>query len=297
LELFRLDDRLFSVDQKNHLANMIQTYKKGEVKLMKTKYQTLVTAAVSAAIIIVVGVIAMGLMGLYLLTPAAAAKPEAAPAIAPDLQAQEGTARTITVVGEGKVSAQPDVAQINMGIEVVGPDIKEASSQAEAAMNGLLAALKGAGVAEKDIQTSYYNVWVERPYGQQGGPSGDTIYHVSNSVNVTVRDLDNVANILSQAIEAGANNINSINFSIADPTPLRSEARQQAVSNAEAKAAELAGLNGVEVSEVVRISEVVGGAVPFEFAAAAGVGGGGAGPISPGEVEVSAQLQITYAIK
>jgi len=181
---------------------------------MKTKYQTLVTAAVSAAIIIVVGVIAMGLMGLYLLTPAAAAKPEAAPAIAPDLQAQEGTARTITVVGEGKVSAQPDVAQINMGIEVVGPDIKEASSQAEAAMNGLLAALKGAGVAEKDIQTSYYNVWVERPYGQQGGPSGDTIYHVSNSVNVTVRDLDNVANILSQAIEAGANNINSINFSI-----------------------------------------------------------------------------------
>ena len=117
---------------------------------------------ISAAIIIVVGVIAMGLMGLYLLTPAAAAQPEAAPAIAPDYQAQEGTARTITVVGEGKVSAQPDVAQINMGIEVVGPDIKEASSQAEVAMNGLLAALKGTGVAEKDIQTSYSSGFGQR---------------------------------------------------------------------------------------------------------------------------------------
>jgi len=256
---------------------------------MKLKYQFLVTVAVSAAIIMVIGSVALGAAGLYMsVSPA-----EASPAF----QAEPGISRTIAVVGEGKVSAQPDIAQINMGIEVVGPDIKEASSQAEAAMNSLLTALKGEGVAEKDIQTSYYNVWVERPYGQQGGPTGEAIYHVSNSVNVTVRDLNNVANILGQAIEAGANNINSINFSLADPAPLRSEARAQAVAHAEAKAAELADLNGVQVGEVVRISEVVGGVAPYEYAAAAGVGGGGAGPISPGEVEVTAQLQITYAIQ
>ena len=256
---------------------------------MKRKYQFLVTAAVSAAIIMLVGTVALAAAGLYM----SVSPTEASPA----QQAESGTGRTITVVGEGKVSAQPDMAQINMGIEVVGPDVKEASGQAETAMNGLLAALKGEGVADNDIQTSYYNVWVERPYGQQGGPTGEAIYHVSNSVNVTVRDLNNVANILGQAIEAGANNINSINFSMADPTPLRSEAREKAVTNAEAKAAELAGLNGVQVGEVVTISEVVGGAVPYEYAAVAGVGGGGAGPISPGEVEVTVQLQITYAIQ
>ena len=258
---------------------------------MNRKYQTLVTAAISAAIIVIIGIIALGLMGSIWLTPTAAAVTPAAP------QAQAETPRTITVIGEGKVSAQPDMAQINMGIEVVGPDIKEASSQAETDMNSLLTALKGEGVAEKDIQTSYYNVWVERPYSPDGGSTGQPLYHVSNSVNVTVRELGNVANILGKAIEAGANNINSINFDIADPTPLKSEARQKAVANAEAKAAELAGLNGVEVGEVVSISEVVGGAVPIPYAAAAGIGGGGAGPISPGEVEVSTQLQLTYALK
>ncbi len=253
------------------------------------KHQLVLTAVISAAIILVVGAVS----GLYLLAPVAQAKTQAVPAA----QAEAALARTITVVGEGKVSTPPDMAQINMGIEVVGPDIMEASSQAETAMNALLTALKGEGVADKDIQTSYYNVWVERPYSPDGSPSGEAIYHVSNSVNVTVRDLANVANILGKAIEAGANNINSINFSVADPTPLKSQARQQAVANAEAKAAELAGLNGVAVGEVVSISEVVGNVAPYEYAAAIGLGGGGAGPISPGEVEVTTQLQITYAIE
>ena len=256
---------------------------------MQRKHQLVLTAVISAAIILVVGAVS----GLYLLAPAAQAKSEAAPVA----QTEAAPARTITVVGEGKVSTQPDMAQINMGIEVVGPDIKEASSQAETAMNGLLTALKGEGVADKDIQTSYYNVWVERPYSPDGSSTSQAIYHVSNSVNVTVRDLANVANILGQAIEAGANNINSINFSVADPAPLKAQARQEAVTDAEAKAAELAGLNGVEVGNVVSISEVVGGAVPIPFAAATGMGGGGAGPISPGEVEITTQLQITYAIK
>ncbi len=252
------------------------------------KRELVLIAVISAAIILVVGAVS----GLYLLAPVAQAQTQAVPAA----QAEAALARTITVVGEGKVSTPPDMAQINMGIEVVGPDIMEASSQAETAMNALLTALKGEGVAEKDIQTSYYNVWVERPYSPDGGPTGQAIYHVSNSVNVTVRDLANVANILGKAIEAGANNINSINFSVADPTPLKSEARQAAVANAEAKAAELAGLNGVEVGEVVSISEVVGNVAPYEYAAAIGLGGG-AGPISPGEVEVTTQLQITYAIE
>jgi uncharacterized protein YggE len=256
---------------------------------MQRKHQLIFTAVISAAIMLMVGAVS----GLYLSAPAAHAET----AVAPAAQAEAAPARTITVVGEGKVSAPPDVAQINMGIEVVGPDIMEATSQAETTMNALLAALQAEGVAENDIQTSYYNVWVERPYSPDGSPTGDAIYHVSNTVNVTVRDLANLTNILGKAIETGANTINSISFSLADPTALKSQAREEAVADAEAKAAELAGLNGVTVGEVMSISELVGNAIPFAYDAAVGLGGGGAGPISPGEVEVTTQLQISYAIE
>jgi uncharacterized protein YggE len=156
-------------------------------------------------------------------------------------------------------------------------------------------------VAENDIQTSYYNVWVERPYTPQGQPGTDVLYHVSNNVMVTIRDLDTVTPVLGAAIEAGANNINSVSFSIEDPTPLRAQVQELAVADALAEAQELAGLNGVELGEVVSVSEVISSGAYYvsELSAAqqGGFGGGGAGPISPGNVEVSVQLEVSYAIQ
>jgi len=264
---------------------------------MKTKYQTFAVAAVSAAIVIFLGGVIMA--GLYLLAPAAEAKTEALSAAVPETQTAPGSSRTITVVGEGRVLARPDLAQATVGVEVVGNDVKQATSDAAQTMENLLKTLTDLGIAEKDIQTAYYNVWVERPYAPQGGPTGETVYHVNNNVNITIRDLDNVATILGQAIEAGANSIASVNFNVADPSSLRSEARQKAVENALAEAEELAKLNGVEIGEVVGVSEVISGGAYYvsELAAESAGLGGGAGPISPGEVGVSVQLEVTYAIK
>ncbi len=262
---------------------------------MNRNYQTFVVAAVSAAVIIVMGGV---MMGLYLLTPAAAAKTETVSAAVPAVQADIPAARTITVVGEGRVMARPDLAQASIGVEVVGNEVKQATADAAQTMENLLKTLKDLGIEDKDIQTSYYNVWVERPYAPQGGPTGETVYHVNNSVNVTIRDLDNVATILGQSIEAGANSIASVNFNVADPAPLRSEARQKAVENALAEAEELANLNGVEVGEVVSVSEVISsGAYYVSELASEAAGYGGAGPLSPGEIGVSVQLEVTYAIK
>ncbi len=267
---------------------------------MRNKYQLLITAVISAIVIVLIGTLAMGLVGLYFFATTAEAQTAAAPALAPPLQAEAAASRTITVVGEGKVSTQPDVAQANIGVEVIDNDVKQASSKASEVMETLLATLEEQGIAESDIQTSYYNIWVERPYGP-GGPAGETVYHVNNNVMVKIRDLDKVATILGEAIEAGANSINSVNFSLADPSSLRSEARQQAVDNALAKAQELAALNGVEIGEVVSVSEVISGGAYYvsELAASAqgGLGGGGGGPISPGEVELTVQLQVAYAIE
>jgi uncharacterized protein YggE len=180
--------------------------------------------------------------------------------------------------------------------------VKDASNQAADIMETVIASLEAQTVAEKDIQTSGYNIWVERPYGPEGMPSDEVRYHVGNTVIVTIRDLDKVGAILDGTIEAGANNIYGVTFSVADPKPLMSEARAQAVADARAKAQELAELNGVSLGQVLSISEVIssGGIYVGGIRAAAlaeGMGGGGAGPISPGELEMTTQLQITYAIQ
>jgi uncharacterized protein YggE len=261
---------------------------------VKTKYQTLLIAAIGAALVLVVGGLLLGLTGMALFAPKAEARTETAPA----LQASDSS-RTITVVGEGKASASPDLAQANIGVEVIGPEVKQTSADASQTMESLLAAIKAQGVAENDIETSYFNVWVERPFNPQGSPSDDVLYHVNNNVMVTIRDLDNVPTVLGAAIEAGANTINSVNFNLADPEQLKSEAREKAVANALAKARELAGLNGLEVGEVVNVTEVISGGPLYGGAAysveAAAIGGGG--PLLPGEVDVTVQIQVTYALK
>ena len=209
--------------------------------------------------------------------------------------------RTITVVGEGTVKIKPDIAQANIGVEVIRPTVKAASSGAKDSMDAVLQALKEQGVDEKDIQTSGFSVWTERPYGPEG-PADEILYHVSNQVAVTIRELETVGTVLDAAIEAGANNIYGVTFSLADPSQVESAARERAVADAQAKAQELAALNDVKLGDVVSVSEVIGGGGGYyaggvrEAALAAGMGGGG-GPIAPGELELTLQLQIVYTVQ
>jgi uncharacterized protein YggE len=272
---------------------------------VKNKYQWLVRVGLTAGLLLA-GVLVLTLGNPQL--PIAGAHAQVSSTqhvtgnpLSPALQAEPVLPRTITVVGEGKVKIKPDIAQINIGIEIVGDTVQAASSQAADTMDTVLATLTAQGVDQKDIQTSGYNVWVERPYGPEG-PTGDTLYHVNNNVSVTIRDLDSVGTILDAAIEAGANSIYGVTFSVADPSGLMSEGREKAVADARSKAEELAELNNVTVGEVISISEVIaaGGSYAGGFRglpAAAEMGGGGGGPISPGELEMMVQLQITYAIQ
>jgi len=273
---------------------------------VKNKYEWLVRVVMTVSLLLA-GVFALTLVNPQL--PAAGARSQASStpyetgnALYPGAQAEPALARTITVVGEGKVRIEPDIAQINIGIEIVGDTVQGASSQAADAMDAVLTTVAAQGVDRKDIQTSGYNVWVERPYGPEG-PTGDTLYHVNNTVSVTIRDLDTVGTILDVAIEAGANSIYGVTFSVADPSKLMFEGREKAVTDARSKAEELARLNNVAVGQVISISEVVGGPEGFYgggfrgLSAAEGLGGGGAGPVSPGELEMVVQLQITYGIQ
>jgi len=231
----------------------------------------------------------LGLLGVLRIP---AVKAQAEPASPP---------RTITVVGEGKISIKPDTARANIGVEVIKPTVKEASTENKTVIASVLKALKAQGIAEKDIQTSGFSIYAER-YNLEGSSVSDQIrYHVSNNVAVVIHDLDKVGDTLDAAIEAGANNIYGVDFSVSDPTKLESETRAKAVADAKAKATDLAKLTGVTVGDVVSVSEVIGGngggTYQSNFAKSAmGMGGGGATPVNPGELELSMQLQVVYSI-
>ena len=208
--------------------------------------------------------------------------------------------RTITVVGEGVVNIKPDVARANIGVETLRDTVQEATSENNATLEAVLAALREQGVADVDMTTSSYSVYAER-YGADGPLPNDQVrYRVSNNVTVLVRDLDALGTVLDAAVVAGANNIYGVEFLLDDPTAARSEARGLAVANAQATAAELAELNGLAVGAVISISEVIGqagGSYNNQFLQSSlGRGGGEGLPIEPGQLRLTLQLQIMYEL-
>jgi uncharacterized protein len=249
---------------------------------------------VAVALLAAIGVGAVWTYG-QLTAPVAAQSPEA-----PEYSA----AQTITVVGQGSVRVTPDIAQINIGVETLAESVSEAVAENAAKMEALLAALEAEGVAEKDIQTTNFSVYFERypesPRVLEEGAAAEAKpqYRVSNMVNVTVRDLDTVGEVLDAVLEAGANNIWGVNFSLDDPQEARAEARTKAMADARVRAEALAELSEVDLGPVMAISEVVGGSTfPTVVAVAERAAVAGAGPISPGEVEISYQVQVAYFIE
>ena len=206
----------------------------------------------------------------------------------------------ITVVGIGTATGTPDMAQVNVGVETEAVDVQKAVNDNQTKMTALLAALKAQGIDSKDIRTSNYSVYTERvtpPASSAEVSSDQMLYHVTNQVDVTVRDVNQIGDVLDKAVAAGANNIYGVNFSVENTAKLEADARAKAVADGRARAEELAQLNGVQLGDVLTVSEVVGSSpYPMDYSAK-GMGGGGGTPVQPGELEMSVSIQITYAVK
>ena len=130
-----------------------------------------------------------------------------------------------TAAGKGAVSIEPEVATATIGVEILRPTVKEATSAAQVVMEDVWAALVGQNIDESDIRISHLNIFAERL-----GPDGllnenQTRYHASNTLLITIRDLDTIDAVLDAAIDAGANNIYSVDFSLPDPAAVESETR------------------------------------------------------------------------
>ena len=219
---------------------------------------------------------------------------------APPLSAQD-TPRTITVVGEGKVSLVPDVARIHVGAEAWADTVSEAKGEVDRQIDGITAALAEAGITAKDIQTNHYSIHYERepvPMTKEGPAGvGQEGYRVSNMLRVTVRDVERAGDVLDAAVEAGANQLYGVSFTVSDQGGWQSQAREKAMADAEARASELAGLAGVELGEVLAVSEVMGGMWTQAMPVAMGTGIGGGGGMAPGELEMGTQIQVTFALR
>ena len=205
---------------------------------------------------------------------------------------------TINVSGSGMASNTPDIADIQLGVEAVNDDAAQAISESTTKMKAVLDAVKALGIEDKDIQTVNYSMWVEQIYNQDTGiPTGQVRYHVTNQINVRLRDLTLTGKLLEDALTAGANNVGSITFGVSDPTELQKQARATAVENARAKAEELAAGLGVRVGKVRQVSEYVSGYNPVPVVARdMGMGGGGEVPIATGSYNVAVEVQVIFDI-
>lgn len=224
-------------------------------------------------------------------------------------QEDDDNMRTISVTGSGIATGSPDIANIEIGVEVRDADISTAFAQANATIDNVIAALVDAGVAPDDIRTVNLSLFQERfntPMEMAPNSSGmaqpeaqPSTFVVNNMVRVVVRDINNVAPVIDAAVNAGATNIFGLSFGIDDQDALISEARTEAFADARARADELAALAGVQVGEVVTIVEGFGGGSPFDvvnMAATMEMGRGGGASIEPGQLSVQVQVQVTYRI-
>jgi uncharacterized protein YggE len=150
-----------------------------------------------------------------------------------------------------------------------------------------------------DIQTSNFSVYTTQSYDKLTGQSLGSTYAVDNTVYVTVRDLPKLGSLLNTAVGAGANNINSITFDVADKTEAMAQARQKAMENASSLASELAQNAGVKLGEIQNVSYADTSSIPYPY----GMGGGGSSapassvPIQPGKTQISVTVSVTYTIK
>jgi hypothetical protein len=221
------------------------------------------------------------------------------PVQAQDVTTQPGT-HTITVSGSGTASGAPDVAYLDLGVQITDPDLGKAFNAVAENIAKVTKALIDVGIKPEDIRTTGLNVYPQDQYDQQTGATTSRTYQVANSVTVTIRDTSKLEAVITAAVNAGANTVSGLSFGIADQTALEDQAREAAVKDARARADKLAQALGVTVGDpvvVVELSNNGGQPIPMFRAAADTMSAQAANmPISQGQLDVTVSVQISYAI-
>ena len=225
---------------------------------------------------------------------------------------ETGSENGIYVVGEGSIKVKPDIAVVKLGIQSERRTASRARKEASENMQQLMDAIKAVEVEDKDIQTSYFNISPRYDWIEEKDENGRKIsrqvlvgYTVSNNVNVTIRNLDNVSKVIDSAAEASGDTIriNNVYFRVENTEEHEAELRELAYMDALVKAKHFSSMAAVELGEVIMISEVNMSVAPvmsrnrmalgqtMEFA------GDYSTPISPGETDLNSRISVFFQIK
>lgn len=209
----------------------------------------------------------------------------------------------ISVDAEGKVMAQPDIALLEFGVQTDRmKTAQEVMASLSKKMGAIVDAAKATGVAEKDISTQA--LWLNPAYDYVDGKRVDRGFEAGQNLQVKVRDLDKIGDVLNAAVTRGANQVGSVSFTIDDPEELRAKAREMAITKAKEKAVKLAAQLGKSLGKLSGFNEgFVGYPVNYDRASNAkmevmSVGAGAPAPVLPaGEQEISVTVTLTYELK
>lgn len=217
----------------------------------------------------------------------------------------------VSLQGEGRVSAKPDVAKLTATILTDNASLIEAQKENSQRSNAVIGFLKKGGIAERDIKTTGYNIFPQYSYPRPCVPGflcplkkeddrpRIVGYQVRNTLEITIRDTGRAGEILSGIVTAGANEVSNLQFTTDDPEELKNEARKIAVDDARAKAERLAVNLGKRVGKIVGFNESGSFPPPIFFGAEAfGKGGDVSVPeIQPGQNEIMVNVTVTYEFK
>lgn len=230
-----------------------------------------------------------------LILAAALAVPAAAIAQAPVQPAASTDGTLLSVSATGEARRVPDVATVSAGVVTQAADANAALRANAEQMNRLMEAVREAGIAERDIQTSDLGVSPQyhRADGQARQISG---YEARNTVNLTVRDIAGLGGVIDALVAAGANQVYGPNFQIGEPDEARDEARRAALDAARARAELYAEALGLRVRRIVSISEG-GGFMPRPMMAVRAMDAMESSPVSPGESTLTVNLDVVFELR
>jgi len=214
-------------------------------------------------------------------------------------KSSDETARQLSVSGNGKVYLTPDIAYIYIGVQSKSENVGDALNDNNTKSQSVASALNELGVDSKDIQTSAFNIYPQQQYGQNGEVT-KTEYVVENTVNVTVRDLTKMGQLLDTVVRSGANSINGISFDVTNRDSAVTEARQKAVDDARKQAEELAAAAGVKLGKLTSISVYVNNTATPMYNAKGGAMMDAAAsqvPVSAGQMIITADANLAFEIE
>jgi len=206
--------------------------------------------------------------------------------------------RSISVPGVGRVSVQPDIALLRLGVLVVRQTAAAARESAAATMTAVLEALSARGLAKKDLRTALLSLSPVTDYSPETGPRV-TGYQAANSVSVTVRDLTSAGALIDAALAAGATSMDGLDFTVDDPSAAEEQARQLAMADAKRRAQTIAAASGVTLVGVSGVVEGERGGAPVPYPgprAMAFKAEAADTPVEAGSQEIVVSVTVTYAI-